>query len=342
MTLELGELYILSGDINPADYPNIQSILGKETNSLESTGLAAIGVDTITSGQAGNIKINTQNIVVSGNNARILSNTSGDGNAGGIDITTTELYVNSGNITLDIADNLTLREESTISAEATGDANGGNIDIDAEFIIAPPNQNSNIIARASEGRGGNITITAEGVFGLEQRSSTPPNETNDIDASSQFNLDGNVVINTPDLSKFEESLEQLEIVQLETLGANACARGGGQTGATSFNITGRGGVPPLLTDPLSSDSIYVEGESVNSRKEETSNKFDDDRKETDKKEDKEENVVVLVERTEPISIDDIIPARGAIVLENGDVILTPYPTSNNQRIPDNSNNCGKS
>ncbi|MDJ0691216.1 MAG: hypothetical protein QNJ41_22245 [Xenococcaceae cyanobacterium MO_188.B32] len=29
-----------------------------------------------------------------------------------------------------------------------------------------------------------------------------------------------------------------------------------------------------------------------------------------------------------MSIDDIIPARGAIILENGDVILTAYPTPN--------------
>ncbi len=44
----------------------------------------------------------------------------------------------------------------------------------------------------------------------------------------------------------------------------------------------------------------------------------------------------------PIDLGDrtIVPARGVIVKENGDVILTPYPTANNApRLTHPSRNC---
>ena len=37
-----------------------------------------------------------------------------------------------------------------------------------------------------------------------------------------------------------------------------------------------------------------------------------------------------------------MPARGMIIKENGDVILTAYPTDNVQRTPHNSANCRNS
>jgi hypothetical protein len=38
----------------------------------------------------------------------------------------------------------------------------------------------------------------------------------------------------------------------------------------------------------------------------------------------------------------IIPAQGVEVRENGDVILTAYPTNNNSRTPQIPTSCGKS
>ncbi|PAX51442.1 S-layer family protein [Brunnivagina elsteri] len=80
---------------------------------------------------------------------------------------------NGGNIFLDINDFLVLRNSSNISTTAGlqqfgGD--GGNITINIPFIIAAPGENSNIAANAFTGKGGQINITTQGIFGIEPRT----------------------------------------------------------------------------------------------------------------------------------------------------------------------------
>lgn len=276
------------------------------TNSLSVTNQGQVNVSSSTRGSGGNIKIKADSLELE---------------QGIIEAETA--FGEGGNITLQIAENLTLRKNSTISAQAFENANGGNVTIDAKFIIAPPSQNNDIIANASQGRGGNINITAEGVFGLKERSSTPPNETNDIDASSLFGLDGTVVINAPDVSSFRETIEALEIVQLQTLGINACS-GQGATDSSNLNLTGKGAVPPQLTAPLSSEAIFIEGKSALIRRE-------------SRAVEKQEIIKPLI-----TAQGEIYPARGIIFQGNGDIILTAYPTNNSQRNPPSSPNCGVS
>ena len=226
-----------------------------------------------------------------------------------------------GNITLQIADDISLQNNSTISAQALQDANGGNITIDAEFIIASLNQNNDIIANAEQGAGGSINITAEGVFGIQERPLNP--FTNDINASSDFGISGTVSINTPDTGALQEAIETPEIVETETLGANACS-GGGTKGASSFEIVGQGGVPPEPTEPFTADAIVIEGKS---------SPIGRGQSERLQSEETEEEVKTF-------RLADVVPARGMIIKENGDVILTAYPTPNVvQRTPQSSDNC---
>ena len=105
------------------------------------------------------------------------------------------------NITLRNLDLLLLQNQSLISAQAFNNANGGTINIDAAkgVVTAASDQNNDIIANAVQGQGGTINITTQGIFGIAKRKSTPPNITNDIDASSDFGLAGTVTINTPDV-----------------------------------------------------------------------------------------------------------------------------------------------
>ena len=85
-------------------------------------------------------------------------------------------FRDGGSINLIVNETIKLQNNSFISAQATGNANGGNVTIDTSLIFATPNQNSDIIASAEEGVGGRIDITAQGVFGLKERSSNPPNK----------------------------------------------------------------------------------------------------------------------------------------------------------------------
>ncbi|MDJ0633268.1 MAG: filamentous hemagglutinin N-terminal domain-containing protein [Xenococcaceae cyanobacterium MO_188.B29] len=189
------------------------TINASDTISAEGKGIDGIPTGIFSTvaesgeGDANNIKINTNNLSLT-NDAQISVGSFGKGSAGDLDIQANSIALDSGasllastpvgtggNITLEIAEVLTLRDNSTISAEATNDANGGNIEINSDLVVAFPNQNNDIIANAEEGNGGNINITTRGIFGIEERSSNPPNNTNDIDPSSQLGTDGIITIN---------------------------------------------------------------------------------------------------------------------------------------------------
>jgi large exoprotein involved in heme utilization and adhesion len=161
-----------------------------------------------------------------------------------------------GNITLQIADHLTLRDNSTISAQALENADGGNIDIDADFIVAFPNQNNDIIANAAQGNGGNINISTLAIFGIEERSSIPPNITNDLDASSEFGLDGTIAINELDINP-AEALEELPTAVIDVtrlIAQNLCQ----QLKGSEFIVTGKGGLAPNPSQVRDGEIIEVD------------------------------------------------------------------------------------
>ena len=229
-------IFSTAGDQGKGDAADINI----NTNSLSLINNAEISVRSLGQGTAKNILIQANSLTLS-NKASLFASTSvGTG----------------GNITLDIADVLTLRNNSTISARALEDANGGNIDIDANFVIAFPNQNSDIIASAAQGTGGNIDIATNAIFGIEERSSDPRNETNDLDASSQFGLDGTIEINELDLNP-AEGLQELptEVIDVTRLVAqNLCK----QAKDSEFIITGKGGIAPDPSQVRDGEVIEVD------------------------------------------------------------------------------------
>jgi filamentous hemagglutinin family protein len=207
-------------------------------DSLSLTNNAELNVSSFGQGNPGNLVITADSIRLENQGKLTAQTLSGEG----------------GNIVLQVEDILLLRDNSLISAQASGDAKGGNINIDAGFIIAFPNQNNDIIASAQRGNGGNINITTQAIFGLEERSSTPHNTTNDIDASSEFGLNGNVSINTPDVDP-SRGLVNLPVEPVNVEVTEGCQGDGKQASVEFFN-TGRGGLAPNPYEPLSSSNIW--------------------------------------------------------------------------------------
>jgi large exoprotein involved in heme utilization and adhesion len=135
---------------------------------------------------------------------------------------------------------------STTAGTARTGGDGGNITIDTTFLVAVATEDSNIRANAFTGRGGNIQITAQGIFGIEFRAA----ETvlSDITVSSQFGLSGTVVINTPDVDPTRGTVNlPNEFVSPSPL-AGCQARGEG----ARFIQTGRGGLPASPYEQLDS------------------------------------------------------------------------------------------
>ena len=165
---------------------------------------------------------------------------------------------NGGNINLQ-TDLLLLRRGAQISTTAgtaqTG-GNGGNITINAPngFMVAVPNENSDITANAFTGSGGRVQINASGIYGTQFRENENP-QTSDITASSLFGVNGTVEINTfdPDPSR---GLINLPAIPVDTQVAQTCTADGNQA-QSSFIITGRGGLPPNPGESLSTDAVQV-------------------------------------------------------------------------------------
>ena len=220
-----------------------------EQNIVPST----ISAQARNGGNGGNILLNTDNLVISdraslsvqGSGSSVPGNLLVNANSidlsSGASITATTEFLSGGNIKLNVEDNLTLRENSRISAKALNSANGGNVDISADFIIAFPQQNNDILANAVFGEGGNITINTEGIFGIEERDSTPPNLSNDLDASSKFGLSGTVATSFPNLSGVDRLfLLPTNFVDVNYLFDNTFCK---LSRNNKFITTGRGGIP---------------------------------------------------------------------------------------------------
>jgi large exoprotein involved in heme utilization and adhesion len=154
---------------------------------------------------------------------------------------------------LNVRELLSLRHGSFISTEAQGTGNGGNITLKAPIVLGL--ENSDIIANAKGGRGGNINITTQGIIGLKFRNTRTPriDITNDITASSEFNINGNVSINTIDINP-TNALNALphDITDASRQITDRCASS--KTG--SFISTGRGGIPKSPMQTRKSDRTW--------------------------------------------------------------------------------------
>ncbi|MDJ0690298.1 MAG: filamentous hemagglutinin N-terminal domain-containing protein [Xenococcaceae cyanobacterium MO_188.B32] len=176
-------------------------------------------------------------------------------NGGSIRATATNSQ--GGDININLSERLLLRRNSSISATSGSediDGNGGNIAIDAPFIIAFPNENSDITANAFAGDGGNITINANGIFGIEPRDEETP--LSDITASSEFGQQGEVEINTSGIDP-TRSLNNLPQETVEAEVAQGCQTVGGRSTLEFFDV-GRGGLPPSPDDLFSSEIVIAE------------------------------------------------------------------------------------
>ncbi|WP_157229337.1 filamentous hemagglutinin N-terminal domain-containing protein [Rivularia sp. PCC 7116] len=233
-----------------------------------------IGIDTESEGDAGKLILKTSLLQLENSriedNAGIDSSSTGSGKAGELNITVDKLVLDNsdikaqtqsgqgGNINLNLTELLLLRSNSRISTEAgsLGGGSGGNITIDAPdgFIVAVPNENSDITANAFDGKGGNIKITAAGIFGIKFREELTP-ETSDINASSELGIDGNVEINTPDLTSDNE-LAELPSIPISSELAQGCYSPG--YAQNQFFIVGRGGLPPKPEDIFTPSAVRVE------------------------------------------------------------------------------------
>ncbi|AFY54831.1 filamentous hemagglutinin family N-terminal domain protein [Rivularia sp. PCC 7116] len=202
-----------------------------------------------TTGNAGNVTINTPRLKIS-DDSSILVRNAGTGNAGKLAITADLIQLeNQGELVArsnsgrggDIfvqSDSLQMRRSGLITTDAKGEGNGGNITINTNTLVAL--ENSDITANAQNSFGGKVTVNAYGIFGTQFRENLT--EESDITASSDLGAEfsGDVELNTPGI---DPSSVTVELPENLTDSSNQIASGcAAQTGNT-FIVTGRGGIP---------------------------------------------------------------------------------------------------
>jgi large exoprotein involved in heme utilization and adhesion len=212
------------------------------TRQLDIQDGGAVTVNSAGGGQAGNIRITADNIFL---------------NHQGIISATTQSVFDGGNITLDLEDSILMRHNSVISTSAgtaQGGGDGGSIMINAPhgFVIGISHENSDITANAFEGNGGNIDITTQRIFGLQERPHLT--EKSDITASSEFGLVG--TIDTTQLALDPTNgLVNLPVQTSPPPVAQSCQPG--EVNANRFYSVGHGGLPPTPNETLGSHALGV-------------------------------------------------------------------------------------
>jgi filamentous hemagglutinin family protein len=350
LTIETERLRIRDGgQVSVSTYGegNAGTLTVKASDSIEVSGIIqnaneleiskgesflAAEVKQGATGRGGNLKIETGQLKIANEGRISVSSLDESGTAGNLDIiadsiqldqgiiTAATAFGEDGNINLNIDNSLTLRNKSLISAQAFNNANGGNVNIDTNFIVAFPNQidgnGNDIIASAAEGNGGNIRINAESLLGIQERKALDNNQTNDIDASSEFGLDGTVSIFTPDINPVQGATElPSNVVEAEQTTEQACQANREAAAKNDLIINGKGGIPATPDQPLTSQNLIVNGE-----------------------------ITPAYAIPEPIETSQgkIQLARGIKFTKDGGIILTPYSTNNSgERIPEGRINCGQ-
>ncbi len=246
--LELRNTYISANvrDIRPRS-SNGQEHTGNIELSAGSLVMQGGGVSALSRGTraGGNISLNATESATLGNGAFLSANSTGSANAGNITInagpqflsrdstvTTDARLASGGNILVQAVDSIRIiNSKLSTSVQGGADTVGGNILLDPAVVTL---QNSQVLAQAVEGQGGNINIIA-GTF-LADPSSV-------ISASSQFGLSGAVNIQSPvsSLSGSLATLPQQPFHARQLLRQRCAAQSGGQL--SSLVIAGRDALP---------------------------------------------------------------------------------------------------
>ncbi len=311
--------------------------IGLEARSLFIRDGAVVSVSNFAPSKAGDIEITAHEDIILRDKGIIAAlSVSGQG----------------GNISLTSGDSLILVSGSQVSTEAGRGmdvGNGGNVYVDTRYIIAAPFNDNNISAQAGQ-FGGRIGFEADRLYDIEERVNVLVS--NDIDASSDFGIDGIVTGNVLNVDP-TQGLANLPAnpVDPTQLIAETCAPRGGiaERQRNRFIVTGRGGLPPDPNAAFPGEAVVNDLGTPGEREESTT----DDPNSTNPTSpapaataspqepeiaqaataSPQEPEIAPATSTSPQE-SEMVEAQGWVYGENGDIIFTARP-SNGTVTPNN-------
>jgi filamentous hemagglutinin family protein len=216
----------------------------------------------------GNIDIVTGSIDIR-ENSQITANAMGEGSGGTITISSASenFLLNRGRITSNGEEGniilgsprIVLRDHSLISANGTGTGQGGNVIIFTDYLLAVPQENSDITANAENSFGGRVIIFTDGIFGIEFREEQTP--LSDITVTSELGpaFSGVVEIINQNIDP-QAALVELpqNVIDASTQIAQGCSAERGNV----FTLTGRGGLPENPNQTLQGRAVWQDLRSL--------------------------------------------------------------------------------
>ncbi|MEX0269709.1 filamentous hemagglutinin N-terminal domain-containing protein [Leptolyngbyaceae cyanobacterium UHCC 1019] len=256
-------------------------ILVNATDVVEISGTSPDGqfasglyFDSRGAGDAKGIQINTGKLMVQ-DRGTVTVLGSGSGKSGDLEINAGSIFMSDGarltattqlgeggNIRIKTEGSVILRRDSDIRTNAFGTGNGGNITFAVGgAIVAVLSEDSDVLASAVTGRGGNIFAKAIAILGFRQFNKVETSES-DFIATSELGIDGVVTLDTRNPQPNTPLPNRLDSPSL----ALGCAASPGVANrdrpANRFFYAGRGGLPPNPSEALSSSALWEDGRSL--------------------------------------------------------------------------------
>jgi filamentous hemagglutinin family protein len=256
VTVQLQEGAKISASTAGSGQGGTLTITAPELITLTGNG-SIISAETSGSGTGGNLNLRTGTLNIQ-NQAEVTVSSEGTGSAGSLFVNANQIYLNNqGRIRADTSGGggnidlrsplILLRNGSSITTNAKGINNpGGDIIINTDNLVAVPSENNDISANSANSRGGNVTITANGIFGIEFREQLTL--LSDITATGVTSGTVNLIILAIDPSR---GLAELPTTVVDA--SDEIATGCRGVQGSSFVVTGRGGLPPTPQQALGDD-----------------------------------------------------------------------------------------
>jgi len=269
VVINAGEFVEVQGTVPGSINPSLISSTANEADPALRAFFEALELDLpdLPSGNSGDVTINTPALTVS-DGAQVTARNDGSGDAGLLTVNANTIKIadnagitastqqgSGGNVVLNVGDVLLLRRGGQISAEAGGIGDGGNVTLSAPALVAL--ENSDIIANAVQGNGGNVQINAQGIIGSAFRDQLTSES--DITASSEFGVSGVVEITN---LKVEPSSGIVALPENVSDVSDQVVAGCESTTDGQFVASGRGGLPPNPINSIGLNSHWHDVRSI--------------------------------------------------------------------------------
>jgi len=243
--------------VDESDNPGLSSFIRNSQGNIIPSGIFASSPGL---GDADALNLKTSNLTLS-NRAQLSVSSFQQGAAGNLGINANEIDLDNSilsaetvegdraNIFLE-SENIQLRNHSLITTNARETATGGNIAIDTNILLAL--DDSDITANAVDNFGGQVSISALGVFGIQSRENRTLQS--DITATSRLGAEFSGVVDI-NLDSADPTVGTLKLPDNLFDASQQITSNCKSKRDNSFIVTGRGGIPASPQEMLRGQTI---------------------------------------------------------------------------------------